>query len=380
MGTEIADAMIEDERLGWNETVYGHHIEVGGEAVDFFACDNAEAGILGDLPKGIVDYRTGRMVGPRPQCSLQRFMGLQASDSPFVERCAEEGAPVAWFREPCPTCAAHICIEHGIEYYINQNDTFGEAPTPGGALVNRTGLLVHKHKSGPLRHIDTPIYARGEPPVADRHRPLWAAWGEYHAIGPQRWLHNLEHGAVGLLYDPCIGEEAIARLRAFAESLHTSENGELADKVRTGMLVKGHARVIIAPHIGLARGFAVVMWQYGFMSSCVGSDADFASVRRQLEAFILEHHGKSPEADVEYPGMYEAGAAQLVPLSAGSSASLLDMRVGTTLICVLSVLLVIGMVVVRMERRPNAYISYITVMNEDRGTIKVPNALGRGGV
>ncbi|VDL87470.1 unnamed protein product [Nippostrongylus brasiliensis] len=45
------------------------------------------------------------------------------------------------------------------------------------------------------------------------HRPNWARYGEYLYLPEQRWLHNLEHGAVILLYHPCANEEELAKLR-----------------------------------------------------------------------------------------------------------------------------------------------------------------------
>ncbi|KAG1656038.1 hypothetical protein GQR58_024189 [Nymphon striatum] len=41
-------------------------------------------------------------------------------------------------------------------------------------------------------------------PLYGNHRPNWAKYGEYKFLPPQRWLHNVEHGAVVLLYHPCV--------------------------------------------------------------------------------------------------------------------------------------------------------------------------------
>lgn len=41
-------------------------------------------------------------------------------------------------------------------------------------------------------------------PLSGSHRPLWPVFGEYRYLPPQRWVHSLEHGAVALLYHPCM--------------------------------------------------------------------------------------------------------------------------------------------------------------------------------
>uniref|UniRef100_A0A1Y1LUY2 DUF3105 domain-containing protein n=1 Tax=Photinus pyralis TaxID=7054 RepID=A0A1Y1LUY2_PHOPY len=40
-------------------------------------------------------------------------------------------------------------------------------------------------------------------PTFGPHRPLWPKYGEYLFVPVQRWLHNLEHGAIVMLYHPC---------------------------------------------------------------------------------------------------------------------------------------------------------------------------------
>ena len=46
-------------------------------------------------------------------------------------------------------------------------------------------------------------------PMIGPHRPLWAKYGEYLYLPPQRWLHNIEHGAIVLLYHPCSDAEQV---------------------------------------------------------------------------------------------------------------------------------------------------------------------------
>jgi len=45
------------------------------------------------------------------------------------------------------------------------------------------------------------------------HRPAWARYGEYKFLPKQRWLHNLEHGSVVMLYHPCTHPVLVQRMR-----------------------------------------------------------------------------------------------------------------------------------------------------------------------
>ncbi|XP_050436905.1 uncharacterized protein LOC126843407 [Adelges cooleyi] len=50
-------------------------------------------------------------------------------------------------------------------------------------------------------------------PSFGSHRPAWAKYGEYTFLPRQRWLHNLEHGAVVMLYHPCTHPILVQRMR-----------------------------------------------------------------------------------------------------------------------------------------------------------------------
>ena len=50
-------------------------------------------------------------------------------------------------------------------------------------------------------------------PTYGDHRPLWPRYGEYRFVPRQRWLHNIEHGAVIMLYDPCVLQSEVQKLR-----------------------------------------------------------------------------------------------------------------------------------------------------------------------
>jgi len=80
-------------------------------------------------------------------------------------------------------------------------------------------------------------------PVAGKHRPVWAFYGEYSYAPPQRWIHNMEHGGIVFLYHPCLRKsEQVKRLKALV----------------SGCL----RRHIITPsrRVSVERPFALVSW------------------------------------------------------------------------------------------------------------------------
>ncbi|CAB3401461.1 unnamed protein product [Caenorhabditis bovis] len=62
--------------------------------------------------------------------------------------------------------------------------------------------------------MDKAIEYKDPIPVRGDHRPNWARFGEYLYAPPQRWLHNLEHGSIVLLYHPCADDDEVEKLRA----------------------------------------------------------------------------------------------------------------------------------------------------------------------
>ena len=130
----------------------------------------------------------------------------------------------------------------------------------------------------------TPITYVDVPPSSGDHRPSWGRWGEYSFLPPQRWLHNLEHGGVAFLYDPCVAAGVVEALRAVAKAIPEDDTGP--------------ARWVLTPYPGLPTGVAVVAWEWTWEAECVD-----ASNRATLQSFISEHYRKGPE-DVAVDGSY----------------------------------------------------------------------------
>ena len=71
--------------------------------------------------------------------------------------------------------------------------------------------LSHDHVTGPVRYSVTP-------PVGGPHNAIWMNCGIYDKPVPsERAVHNLEHGAVWITYQPSLPRPEVSQLRAFVE-------------------------------------------------------------------------------------------------------------------------------------------------------------------
>ncbi|KZS16966.1 Uncharacterized protein APZ42_017613 [Daphnia magna] len=66
--------------------------------------------------------------------------------------------------------------------------------------------------------MDTIVQYNSAIPTYEGHRPLWPIFGEYQFVPPQRWLHNIEHGAIVMLYHPCAEPSEILKLKKLVKS------------------------------------------------------------------------------------------------------------------------------------------------------------------
>lgn len=106
-------------------------------------------------------------------------------------------------------------------------------------------------------------------PTYGNHRKLWATWGEYKFVPKQRWVHNLEHGGIVMLYHPC--------------ALH-SEVEKLRDIVKNCLY-----RHIITPYSELTpeRPLALVAW---------GQSVEMSAVSAEIAVSFIEKYAlKAPE-------------------------------------------------------------------------------------
>jgi len=116
-------------------------------------------------------------------------------------------------------------------------------------------------------------------PTYGDHRPLWPKFGEYRFVPKERWLHNIEHGAVVMLYDPCVIHTEVDKLK----------------KIVRGC-IKKH---IITPTTFLTpeRPLALIAWGCKLEMSKV----DLGEVTK----FIKDYGMRGPEGEMGKDGQYD---------------------------------------------------------------------------
>ena len=163
---------------------------------------------------------------------------------------------------------------HGIDSYDPSCQVMDWVP---GECVAGVGRLEESRGAGHIAE-DIPIEYDLSPPAADDHRGRWANWGEYRSLPPQRWLHNLEHGGIALLYHPCAPVEMIDAMRELAQARGPD------------------FRWIMTPYEGLQSAVALVAWEWRYFAECVRPD--------EINQFFDLRHAMGPE-DVGGNGGYD---------------------------------------------------------------------------
>ncbi len=121
-------------------------------------------------------------------------------------------------------------------------------------------------------------------PSSGPHRAVWAKWGEYEYLPPERWLGNLEHGGIALLYHPCADDGVKEALRALARARPDDDSGPF--------------RWVMSPYLPLEATVAVVAWEWTYLSHCVDA--------HEIYGFVDQHYRKAPK-DNEAGGAYQSG-------------------------------------------------------------------------
>ncbi|BES97742.1 Protein of unknown function (DUF3105) [Nesidiocoris tenuis] len=114
-------------------------------------------------------------------------------------------------------------------------------------------------------------------PTFGPHRPVWAKWGEYDYLPPQRWVHNLEHGGIVMLYNPCAHRFLVQQLR---------------EVVRNCL----YKHIITPYHLDEDRPLAVLAWGY----SLTMAEPD----RTAVVDFIQSRANRGPEM-IDSDGKYD---------------------------------------------------------------------------
>jgi hypothetical protein len=150
---------------------------------------------------------------------------------------------------------------------------------------------VHAHDSQPAQHVAQPLPSsayNSRPPSFGPHCGSWGSYKTYTASAPLpacNFVHNLEHGAIALLYrcpDGC-PEVVSALQKVIDESPPDPDCGEL-----------GLNRYVLTPYADMDTQVAAAAWGYTWTAECLDDDAI-----ESLETFIdalWGSYGDAPES------------------------------------------------------------------------------------
>jgi hypothetical protein len=153
--------------------------------------------------------------------------------------------------------------------------------TTGWPEASRNGpaaqALAHAHVTRPVTYSVTP-------PVGGQHNAIWMNCGVYDKPVPsERAVHNMEHGAVWITYQPSLPQSQVDQLRAFAAKQTVMPSTEGAPS----------RYMDLTPYPGLTSPIVISSW--GFQLK-VTSPADprlqqFVNTFRTSRAYTPEYGG-----------------------------------------------------------------------------------------
>ena len=135
------------------------------------------------------------------------------------------------------------------------------ASPPGVAVPNEGWVHVPE---------GTAITYQNNPPASGSHYPVWLRYQEYaQPIDRGYWVHNLEHGAIVVLYRPDASADLVRQLTDAFRSIPVDTSC-------------GHQRALLTSDPQLPRLVAAVAANFVLLSDMVDAPAirDFAVARR----------------------------------------------------------------------------------------------------
>jgi hypothetical protein len=136
--------------------------------------------------------------------------------------------------------------------------------------------IIEELAYGAAFHDPLPIDYADVPPAGGPHNPCWAPFGVHEApVEDDRWVHNLEHGAIVFLHD-C-----------------AAAGGCPDEQAALSALAEERPFVLVTPYSGLGRSFAAIGWEVRMLTACVDAEA--------YATFHDEHVDRGPESVASGP-------------------------------------------------------------------------------
>jgi hypothetical protein len=187
-----------------------------------------------------------------------------------------------------PGVSGQVTVQAAAHQVPNASGIPGVAEyvTTGWPAASHNGpgaeALAHDHVTGPVTYSVTP-------PVGGPHNATWMNCGIYDQPVPsERAVHNLEHGAIWITYQPSLPPSQVSQLRAFVDKqTMVTPAGGAASRYMD-----------LTPYPGLPSPIVVSSW--GFQLK-VSSPAD-----PRLQQFVNKFRA-SPAYTPEYGGACTGG-------------------------------------------------------------------------
>jgi hypothetical protein len=149
----------------------------------------------------------------------------------------------------------------------------------GGPCVFACGAGVDQPPLEPAIHVAEPtmVTYQANPPASGMHWPMWQEpWGAYpNGLPRERWVHNLEHGGVVLLYHCPTGcDDVVPALTALLNATPPDRFNEV--------------RILITPDSLMPRKVAAVAWGFRWQGDAVDANA--------IRCFIDARYDRAPES------------------------------------------------------------------------------------
>jgi hypothetical protein len=164
------------------------------------------------------------------------------------------------------------------------------ATASGGGECN---AVTRAYPLGAPTHVAQPLPAsayNSSPPSSGSHCAAWGRYGTYTDASPLpacNFVHNLEHGAVVVLYNcPAGCDEVVAALEEAIDAAGPDPD----------CAPSGGKRVVLTPYADMDAKVAASAWGFTFTADCLDDAASSA-----LTAFIQDHwgsRGQAPEATI----------------------------------------------------------------------------------
>jgi len=152
---------------------------------------------------------------------------------------------------------------------LGETSDAGPVPDASNGLCTSCGDCEESQRISSALHVAAPIDYADLPPLGGNHAPCWTRYGVHASeVLDERWVHNLEHGAVVFLYNCPEGcPDQLARLTELAAS---------------------RPFALVTPYAALPGQFAAVAWGHRLVSECFDEEV----FRQFYESYV----DKAPES------------------------------------------------------------------------------------